>query len=112
MAALIRQQTSRRRALQLPRLTVNLAGRPVVMLLLYPNKHPDAARLEERRNSLSWIILSCRVRCILPVAVLRLVDGKPMLDILVVPLDDESGIVEVIIDDLPITPPTIFIEQG
>lgn len=44
--------------------------------------------------------------------VLRFVDGKPGLDILIVPLDDERCIVEEVIYDLTIRPSSILVEQS
>jgi len=59
-----------------------------------------------------WIVLARRVVGILPIAVLRFVDGEPMTDVIFEALDDEGGAVEVVVYDLSVCPGSVFIEGG
>jgi hypothetical protein len=57
------------------------------------------------------IIFTGRVGCILPVTVLRFVDGEPVLYEMVISLDDIGSVVEEIIDYLSIGPSAISVER-
>ena len=59
----------------------------------------------------SRIVLSRRVERVLPVAVLWLVDGEPLVNVGVITLDDEFGVVEEVVDDPAVGPGTILGEQ-
>ena len=58
------------------------------------------------------IVLARRVVGVLPVAVLRLVDGEPFVDVGVVARDDKFGIVEEVVHDAAVGPGAIFGEEG
>jgi hypothetical protein len=48
----------------------------------------------------------------LPVAVLGLVDGEPLIYVLVVARDDELGVIEEMVDDTSISPGAILVKQS
>ena len=58
------------------------------------------------------IVLARRVVGVLPVAVLRLVDGKPFVDVGVVAGDDKFGVIEEVVHDAAVGPGAVFGEEG
>jgi hypothetical protein len=52
------------------------------------------------------------IRSVLEAAVLGFVESIPHIDVLVVPFDDELGVVEVVVDDLGAGPGAVFVEEG
>ena len=58
------------------------------------------------------IVLASRVVGVLPVAVLRLVDGKPFVNVGVVAGDDKFGVIEEVVHNAAVGPSAIFGEEG
>jgi len=62
-------------------------------------------------HSLRWIIRPRRIALILEITILRLVDREPVLHMTIIPLNDESCVIEVVVNNLSVSPATVLVEQ-
>lgn len=59
-----------------------------------------------------WVVFTCRIPSVLPIAVLGLIDRKPLVNVGIIPCNDELGVVEEVIHDAAVSPGTVLIEYG